>query len=645
VYRYPVAIAIVVWSYSLCSAAEPTDIADLFPAGTLAYAEVTKPAATADVIAALVKGTLLADSLGFTHDRRDKIARIGQMQAISRSSALTLFMSPEALAELKRIRGAALGLTGFDPKTGAPQFAFVILTGESNALGLLARTYLLTSSDVRRVGKVDDVAVYQNRAPTGGVVAIDIDEHERIEKPIEKPVEKPAEPQVVAEGQNETTYLYAPGLIVVGSSKSAVADVYRRFRANLKMSPALGSSTAFAQVAELRKQPGVVFFAQPPAFEKAYDQARSFPAARIFNAELFAFGRFLLVPKQIPILAGRLDLASKSISLTLTVEHQDPASSPFMALLASPNADATRLRLGIPGQPWGATVTLPAKENRAATVLAFCDAIAKSQGKLGPLPSEIAKESAKDSMAFEPLLATVSAVTLSQPSSQQLPKNVPNLPLMILHLEDEAAAKKWESSLPKLCSILTSTEAAEPTSETIGNVKVLSLIWRMDAKPAMPVHFVRAGSDLVFGLDRKQVAAVVASEASVKSPVETTVHDASILGYCRSQLWLEPLLVSALSKAPQAQQTYYRQVEPRISDTSPLAVRVRANLTKALATVPPLAVRLSRKEKSLRVELSIADVQPALPKVVEAWLIWLETMSGPVTEGPMNPEYPRIQDR
>jgi hypothetical protein len=61
-------------------AAEPTDVADLFPPGTLAYAELTNPAELAPQLAALFKGTVLEDSIPFIHKRKDAATTLMELQ-------------------------------------------------------------------------------------------------------------------------------------------------------------------------------------------------------------------------------------------------------------------------------------------------------------------------------------------------------------------------------------------------------------------------------------------------------------------------------------------------------------------------------------------------------------------------------------
>ena len=160
-------------------------------------------------------------------------------------------------------------------------------------------------------------------------------------------------------------------------------------------------------------------------------------------------------------------------------------------------------------------MNLPEK-NRAAALVAFLDALANANGDLGRLPSEAVKElEAKYKVPLtDGLLAKVRAVTVIAPGKQELPKGARPMPMFVFHLEDAAAANAWEEFLPKLVADIAGEKApAQPSSETFGGVKVLSLPatglpWKAG------VHYARKDAVLAVGLDRKLVGAAVAPDAA-----------------------------------------------------------------------------------------------------------------------------------
>ena len=78
------------------SAAPPADVADVFPAGTLAYAELHNPAELGPQLAAVFKGTPLEDSVAFIENKRSTSKTLPE--ADTRSGIWPnwrLFVSPE----------------------------------------------------------------------------------------------------------------------------------------------------------------------------------------------------------------------------------------------------------------------------------------------------------------------------------------------------------------------------------------------------------------------------------------------------------------------------------------------------------------------------------------------------------------------
>ncbi len=72
-------------------------------------------------------------------------------------------------------------------------------------------------------------------------------------------------------------------------------------------------------------------------------------------------------------------------------------------------------------------------------------------------------------------LAKVRAVTVIVPTKQDLPKGAKSMPMLVLHLEDAAAGTAWDEFLPKLVGEIAGEKPPQPSSETVGGVKVHSL--------------------------------------------------------------------------------------------------------------------------------------------------------------------------
>src|SRR5207248_1177534 len=129
-------------------------------------AELHDPAQAVPQFAAAVKGSSLEDGLAFVHRRRDTTKDVRDMTGKEELALVALLASPEMLAEFKRVRGVAVGLTGITDQ-GRPEFALAVVAGDSQAVGLAARAHLTMNPLVRRVGTVGaaKVPVYQYRTP------------------------------------------------------------------------------------------------------------------------------------------------------------------------------------------------------------------------------------------------------------------------------------------------------------------------------------------------------------------------------------------------------------------------------------------------------------------------------------------------
>ena len=491
-------------------AADPTDPAELFPPGTLAYAEVHDPASVGPQLAAAFKGTILEDSIPFIHARRDKAKEPRDLTGKDQLAILGLLASPEMAAEFKKLRGIAVGVTGFNEQR-EPEVALAVLTGDSPAVGLAARAFL-TMSSVRKVATIGDVPVYQFRQP---VLGSDPSGRQIVQN------EKPP-----TEGVHEATFAYIPGLFVVGTSKAAVGEVVTRFQGKVKGS--LAAAPAFKEAIVSHRQSGLFFFANVPEFVAKFDQARKTGAG---EGEPDALGWFKLLvnAKGVRYLAGCAKFRDGGLAVSLGGSFDPAHKSPLLEFLSGPGAKLEWLRHAPVPATFAFAVSFPEK-NRAAAVVGWLDAMAKASGELGRTPSEAIKElEAKYKLSItESLIGKTTAVTLVMPVKQDLPKGAHSLPMLVLHTESAAVAAAWEDLLPKLIGDLAGTEPPQSASEIINGLKVLSLpAGSLPWKSA--VHYTRKEGVIAIGLDRKLVVAAVNGEVGNPSAVAIPAGEAPAL--------------------------------------------------------------------------------------------------------------------
>jgi hypothetical protein len=599
-------------------AAEPADVAELFPAGALAYAELSNPAELSTQLAALFKGTMLEDSIPFIHKRRDAAATLMEMHGKREAAVLGLLASPEMMAELKKLRGAAGALTGFTDG-GEPEAAFVLLTGDSPALGLAVRAYLTMTSSLRKVADVSNVPIFQFRATE---ITYDNNGQPMLANS-KKPTESPY----------EFTLAYTPGLFVVGTSKKAVSEPIKRFVAAAQDKQSLASTSLFKQAAANHRQAGLFYFVNFPEFEAKYSAANRAKGG-MGQSDLYAWFTMLANPKAIKSVAGNIHFRDGGLSATLTAVFDPSQKSPLRDFLSGPDVKVQLLEHAHQPATLALAVTLP-EQKRAATAVALCDAFAKANGVLGKLPRDVADELNKQypESSVEKLLQGLSAVTLVLPTKQDVQKGTKPLPMLILQTEDAAAAAAWETFLPRLMANLAGA-AATPQSftETIDGVTVVSLPgaglpWNG------PIHFSRAGKTVVIGLDRKLVAAATTPNPKDGIPAGQIAPGGGplvLVGVASLADAFQALLESWHKAGPVPTEPPEPQRFPNNGNIVPESVvegaaKARKAFFAAFAAIPPAAITVRRHGDELQVELYQPKVLGGgLKPVIDAAALWLD---------------------
>jgi hypothetical protein len=488
-------VLLLVLVFPSLAAAQPRDVAELFPPSTVAYAELRDPAAVADALAAVFKGSPFEDGLKLLHDRKDAAKDPRFAGGSGALAGATLLASPEFLAEFRRIRGAAIGFFGLTANH-EPKIAGCVLTGESVAAALYARAYLTNEALFRRVAVVDGVAILQSRAAP--VPAYD----PNTGKPI------PFEPKPATEGPCEPTYAYVPGLFIVASNKDAIAEVLARYKGTAKDS--LAASPDFS----VKRPAGINAFVRTIDFVRTADAAKK-ARKDLLPPESLAHLKLVLNPRSMPLVTAHGSLGSTGMRWTIEFPRDPKQPSPLLDLLANP-VPAEALRTIPPGAAAGLSVGLPAKDRRAADLLAFADAILKAEGNVGRSATEWVEEyETKSKLPIRARLLSeirgLSVVFLPKP---ELPPHVEPWPLLALHLESNAS--DWETAIPKLAAAFDGLETpAQPSSETIRDVKVRTL-----SVAGTPLHYARRDSTWVFGLDRKQVAECCSANESAPASAD-----------------------------------------------------------------------------------------------------------------------------
>lgn len=619
-------------------AAVPTDPAALFPADTLVYAEIHQPAAVGPHVAALVKGSVLAEGLPFVHDRKDKAKSVRDLNGKPELGLLALAASPELLAEFGKLGGVAAGLVGYTDQ-GIPEVALAVLTGDSPGAGAAARAYLTLTPNVRRVGTVGGVPVFQHKP-----VSISYDNQGRQQIQNDKPPD--ATP-------GELTFAYTPGLFVVGSTQAAVAVVLARFGGTAKAEGSLAATAPFKAAAAAHRKPGVFFYANATEFDKKLAAAAK-TAHQVEAPDARGWFDLAVNGKAVRTVAGSVVFRDGGLAATVTAAFDPAHKSPLVEFLSGSGAKVELLHSAPKPAVLGVSVVLPEK-GRAAALVGFLDALAKAEGEIGRLPGEAVKELEEKLKVplSEGLIGKTRAVTVVMPAKQELPKGARPLPLVVFHTEGAEVAAAWEAFIPKLVADLSGAEAPpEPASETIAGVKVLSLAGSgLPWKSAM--HYARKGSVFVIGQDRKLVGAAAAGEpggsvvgaAGVAEPADGT----ALFGTLAPG---EVLRLLAARPKPEGPVVPVPGAQPRRNDDGQFELekghedeaKAMSDFLSAFAALPPMTVAVRRAGADLRLELWQPKVEGgALIPVVNSGVAWFDKLLNRYSDPNGNSRYGRFR--
>jgi hypothetical protein len=604
-------------------AAPPPDVADLFPPTTLVYAELHAPGELGPQLAALFKGTPLEDSIPFIDGKKASAKTLQEANGKRDLATLALFVAPEMLAEFKKLGGVAIGLTGFND-AGEPEVAVAVLTGDSAAAGLVARAFITTSPSFRKVAEVSKVPVFQSRPPV-----INYDPNGQPMLVNDKPP---------AEAPYERTYAYTPGLFVAGTSRAAIAPVIKRFVGEEKA--ALRETAGFKSAASEFRKPGLFFYANAPELVARLDaagRARGEP----FESDLFAWLKLTANPKALRAVAGVVRFRDDGLALVASGTFDPAQKSPLNEFFTGPPVRVDPLHHVRRPAAFAATVNLPEK-NRAAALVGFLDALAKSGGELGRLPSDVVKDIQTNHKVplTDTLLPKVRAVTVIVPVKQELPKGAKPIPTFVLHLDDAAAAAAWEEALPKIVGEIGGEKPAQPSSETVNGVKVLSL-----PGAALPwksaVHYARKETVLVIGLDRKIVSTTVTPDAAasvaggprplIVPPGELALLGTVNLGELVAMVDLPtPTAPGRPNRFPRERRgeiNIFGEVLNAPEEMIKEAEKARDAFLAAFGELPPASVIVRRTGNELRVEVFQPKVQGGgLTPVINAGVSWYDKL-------------------
>jgi hypothetical protein len=588
-------------------AAQPVkDLADLFPPDSLLYVEVVKPAEIAQNFSALIKGSILEDMIPFMAKWREKDQNGGLFLERQMLGMLSAFAGPEILAEVSRLQGAALAITGLDKKQ-EPNVVFVMLPGQSNLPGFFMRIALMTA-DMRPAAQVDGITVYGNKPFVFNRVGVAV---------APPPLPGAAPPPPPPPPPLEAPFIaYMPGVIVMGGSAESVGDVIKRMKAK-NPPPSLIADPGFNENSSLRRRAGVFAYGNPNRVLEAIlkSDPKSMPPMTITAATE------LMNVRGIHSVSAHLSLADGSLNLQLSARMAAGQSSPIFDLISDQRVTMPMFQPVPKDSTVVSSFALKDGEKHWNRLLAAADAIV---GKEGPKPSEAIhqiEEKLKVSIGKE-VVGQIAAVTVALPAKQELPKGASEMPMLFITGASPGATERLEQLVPSLLSAVMD-DLLDPVSQTIEGIKIRSLPagkfpWKS------PLHYGRSGTTLAFGLDRNLLATSLSgkigssaiSEPKFAETVKEHDHSAG-LGFWR---WAD-LLPRAIVEST-TQRRWGPNGQPLAPD--PAAQRekeekLRKTMVGLIRDMPPLVFSLDRDGRQITLNLQQRHAPGSMPTLIEGF--------------------------
>lgn len=599
-------------------------IAALFPAETVAYAELVRPAEVARIVESFVRGSILdrlPEYLAETRDRRTG-TEFFDLDRFEIGFLLSL-LGPDLITELGRLEGAAVAVTGLD-EAKEPIIVGVVLTGESRLPALLTRVSLCLDFAVRIASRVGNVPIF-------GYINLDDAAQVPLGVPVGRPKQIPQPPFIAS----------TPGLTVIGNQRTAVEDVVKRWLGTAE-TPSLESHLQARPVASIRHRPGLFAWLQTKfipdlvgTLMESDDEAAE-PAKRTLGE--------LLSPDMIPVVAMHLGLSDDSLEFRVSSEREPMRPHPLIELVQSPPSPEALAEASPSNAVGGLTFRLNDGALWFRRITEFVDRVLKryelsASDWIGEIERRLGQSLA------DAVFAKIRGITVASPAQQDLPQGAEDLFMWSLWAKDAVAAEEIESLVPALVSAMVD-EVVEPVRETIDGNRVFSIHSERFPWKA-PLHYGRKGTLVVFGLDRRLVASVLNGQSlKTKSaePTRRAVTERNVMGFWNWGIHVPGLLADS-SVRPRVVQGM-----AQLGDAESVKQRRKAlesSWERELSALPPLLFIWEPGTSNSTSTIVLRQTVPSdlRRKLIDGALtIWLDGSDAP-SEGPnAPPPLPQIKN-
>lgn len=579
------------------------EILDLLPAQTLACLELRHPDRLAREITALIKGSALDELPKVLARLRASLPSDVRLWMIENLGLMSLFFSPESIAEAGRLGGAAVALTGFS-KDGTPQVVGLIQTGDSHMVGLYLRGFLLLSTS-HIVAEVEGIPLYR--------------EKDHVPR-------KPGDPGPEWE-ESGPVLAQLPGLLIVGSSVEVVRDVIRRARGK-SADPSLSNVAAYRNAAALRDRPGLFAHANPELLAAQLDDL--FKDRQDGSQLDWLLYKAIINPESIRSATASLALVNGSLDLRCQVQLDTRRKSPLLELLSDQPVKVSWLQVAPQETALVLTANLGKGQQFWERLMLLADGIAQANGLEGDdLPSKkVAEQEEKQQLKLGPdVLGRISGVSLILTSGGAQGAGPLRMVLALEAIDPVAARYLEETALPRLAQ--SEPGEARPARLEVQGLSLISLppggiLGILGCTEVLSAG--RSGSVLALGPDRDAVASSLHA-ATRKQGLMSQDKVASAMQELEESVFLGVgslgiLVLQGMQSLGLVTEQRFQIAPPVPRKEAPAAApdKVVAAYSKAMAALPPLVLTIHRRPEQIHLSVRQPGLKLAAPRILDLWV-------------------------
>jgi hypothetical protein len=579
------------------AAAQTKNPADIMPAKTIGYIELRQPGQLVKEFQGLFEGSVLSKPEALKK-LSEKHAASSFRRGMEETQIAGLLLAPEIPAEIGRIQGAAVALTGLDKDDPRmPEFVAVILPGDSNILRLAFRAIPLgfTSGHFRSDGKtnVEGMSRFESIGEVDGVTLYRMRTRER---------RTPAAGGG-ATGKEEVreqgpALAMLPDALVVGSVERVKEVIGLAKGAQTKP---LSSTRAYQEANKaMGDRPGIFSLGDTQALLAMLEQIPMRPDEK----EVLATIKKLINPAALESVSQSLTLSAGTLRFQWQARLDPKEKSRILDLVPASGINAEMLNF----LPRDATVVLAISnadgEKRFTNLLKLADEIHQTAGGRGRPPSE-------ELGRFEEMLGTkIGKDILGKIESVAIGMRPPTgiadfaAAVAVIQGTNEAAAKSLvEQTIPHIYSLVMKSpdvkaDAQEVQGQTIHVIPPF-------------VSYGRQGATIVLGAKADAVADAL-NNGIKKAGLLSDEKFGSRFAKSEGTVFLlaaKPLTMAAKS-LPMGMM--FMPAEPRA-----IASKVIGPIQQLAKNEEPIVLHVTRSRDALTAEFVVTGLKDIVPKAVD----------------------------